>query len=143
MSSQRTFSSSELIVTLGSDRLTGWIDGEYLTVAYDSDFYNFSNGADGEVARVKNEKRMATITARFLQTSASNDVLSAYLLEDLLTNSPQPLVIKDLNGNTILTSAQTTVMKPSDISYGVDATAREWTLKAATLIGFVGGNFVG
>jgi hypothetical protein len=140
---QRTYSSSDLIVTLGGDRIGGWIDGEYMTVSYDSDFYTYVNGADGEVTRVKNEKRMASITIRLLQTSPSNDVLSGYLNADLIANIPVPFVVKDLNGNTIFTGVQTSIIKTADFSFGTEGTAREWSLKAANLVGFLGGNFIG
>lgn len=138
----RTFDTAGLIITYGGDQISGWVDGEYLTIAYDDEFFKFSNGADGEVGRVKNNKRMATATVKLLQTSASNDVLSGYLLEDLDNNAPQVFLAKDLNGNTIFDGSDTTIVKFADVSYGVDMAAREWTLKIGTLIGFVGGNFV-
>lgn len=139
---QRTYSVNELVVVYGGSRLTGWADGEFMTVVYDDDIFKYTNGADGEVARVKSKKLMATITLRFLQTSQSNDILSAFLIEDLALNVPQLFIAKDLNGNTILSSSQASIIKSADASYGTENANREWTIKAPKLLGFLGGNFV-
>jgi len=143
MGDQRTFSSADLIVTYGGDPISGWIDGEYLSVSYDADRFNETEGVDGEVARVKNNKTMATIIVRLLQTSPSNDVLTGYHLADVASNIPLPFIVKDLNGTTIFTGVKTTIKKIADFSFGAEATTREWTLKAASLVGFLGGNFKG
>lgn len=139
---QNTYGVNELIVTYGANRLTGWADGEFMTVSYDDDIYKYTNGADGEVARVKSNKLMATITLRFLQTSASNDILSAYLIADIDANAPQNFLIKDLNGETIMSSAKASIIKFPDFSFGTENSNREWQIKAPKLVGFLGGNFI-
>ena len=141
MLAQRTYSVNELIVVYGGSRLTGWADGEFMTVNYDDDVFKYTNGADGEVARVKSKKLMATVTLRFLQTSPSNDLLSAYLIADMAANLPLPFIAKDLNGNTIMFCAQASVVKFADSSYGTENVNREWTIKCPILLGFLGGNF--
>lgn len=137
----RTYSSSELIVVYGASRLTGWADGEFISIAYDDDIFKYTNGADGEVARVKSDKLMATITCRFLQTSPSNDILSGYFLDDLANNAPQNFIIKDLSGTTILDGDQSSIMKLPDSGYGTENVNREWGIKVPKLVGFLGGNF--
>lgn len=139
---QRTFSVNELVVVYGGVQLTGFIDGEFITVSYDDDIFKHVNGADGEVARIKSNKLMATAIVRFLQTSISNDVLSAFLIEDIANNVTQNFIIKDLNGNTILNASQCSIMKFSDVAYGTENVNREWSIKIPKLLGFVGGNFI-
>lgn len=140
--SQRTFSINELIVVYGGIQITGFIDGEFITVSYDDEIFKHVNGADGEVARIKSNKLMATATIRLLQTSLTNDVLSGFLLADIAENITQLFIIKDLNGNTILSASQCSISKFSDVGYGTENVNREWTIKIPKLLGFVGGNFI-
>jgi len=137
----KTFSSSELVVVYGATQITGWADGQYIDVSYDDDIYKYTNGADGEVARVKTGKLMATITLRLLQTSASNDALSGYLIADIAANAPQNFLIKDLNGSTIMDGPQSSIVKFPDYGYAGENVNREWKIKVPKLIGFLGGNF--
>ena len=138
----RTFGVNELVVVYGGVRVTGWADGEFISVVLDSDIFTETNGADGEVARVKSKKLMATATLRLLQTSPTNDAFSAFLIEDIASNLTQPFIIKDLNGTTILDASQCYIKKFTDISYGTENVNREWTIKIPKLLGFVGGNFI-
>lgn len=138
----RTYSVAELVVMYGGVRLTGWVDGEFMTIAYDDDIFKETNGADGEVARVKSKKLMATATLRFLQTAPVNDILSGFLLADIVGNITLPFLVKDLNGNTIAFAAQAYLKKFADVAYGTENINREWTMKLPVLDEFVGGNFI-
>jgi len=138
---QKTFSVNDFIAVYGATQLTGFVDGSFITISYDADAFNYVNGADGEVARVKTKKLMATITVRLLQTSLTNDALSAYFFADFEGNATQNFILKDLNGNTILESSECSIPKIPDAEYGTEPTNREWTIKAPKLIGLLGGNY--
>lgn len=137
----RTFSINELIVVYGGVPLTGFAPGEFMTIEYDNDIFTQVDGADGEVARVKSGMLSATATLRFLQTSPSNDVLSAFLIEDIAINKTQLFIVKDLNGLTILFASQCYIPKSANPAYGTENVNREWRIKIPKMIGFLGGNF--
>ena len=87
----RTFGVNDLIAVYGGIRITGWADGEFMTIVYDNDVFTETNGADGEVARVKSNKLMATATIRLLQTSPTNDGFSAEHILDFLEKGTMQL----------------------------------------------------
>jgi len=137
----KTFDINKYIFTFGSIVVSGLASGTFVDITFDAPFYVSSQGTDGEVCRVLRNKTMATITLTLMQSSATNDLLSAALEADRAGNIQEPLVIKDLNGTTVAIATQCWIEQKPKVTFGDETQNREWTIKAANLVEFVGGNF--
>ena len=140
------YNADEVVISFGSVLInSGYADGEFLTIEMDSDTSVDVAGTDGEVCVSRTNDRRATITVKLLQSSKINDQLSA--LYNLFVNNYSsgggivPLMIKDLNGNSVYTAAHAWISKPPDVSYDRSATSREWTIRVAHLVRTDGQNF--
>lgn len=131
------------VINMAGVRLQGFADGEFLTIEFESDAFGDVVGTDGEVARSRSNDRRATATVKLLQTSSSNDSLSAMLNTDLNADNGAGVgsfQMIDLQGNTLVFAAQAWVMKAPDQSQDRTAKSREWKLRLANCVANVGGN---
>lgn len=136
-----TYNPGAISVIVGAKILSGWSDDAQVTIERDSDLWNDSVSADGDVVRGKNIDRRGKITLQLMQSSASNDDLTALALADELNGSGMfPVIVRDGSGTTVATSAQSWIMKNAATSFGRSIASREWTIRCADLIMYVGGN---
>lgn len=139
--SVKTYDPKQVQLIIGGAPIGGFADGEFISVERDEDTFTKVAGADGEVSRSKSNNKMGELTVTLLQTSASNAILSAFMLADELSNSGViPIFIKDALGTTTLFSAEGWVKKPPTVSYDKELTDREWTFDLSNVDIFVGGN---
>lgn len=119
----------------------GYADGDFVTIEQDTDDFTDVAGTDGQVTRAKSSDGRATITIRLMQSSKTNPLLSA--LNQLDKNTPNgagvgALMVRDKNGTSLHVAAEAWIAKAPAITYGREATAREWKLRCANLVNFVG-----
>jgi len=144
MPAQKVYNSDEVEVIFGPVIMEGYADGEFLTIEQESDDIDDVVGTDGEVAVSRTNDRRATATVKLLQTSNTNDLLSAIHLLGL--NSPgmaggiHPFVVKDRNGRTLIEGANAWIKKAPDRSFDKTATSCEWVIRIAQIARFDGGN---
>lgn len=123
--------------------ISGYADGTYVTASRRNPTWAMVAGADGETARSKSNDKTGTVVFTLLQSSQSNDVLSAKALQDELTgNGVGPILIQDLNGTTLVQGETAFIEKPADVVLAKDVQAREWTLLVDRLNVHVGGSLV-
>ena len=118
-------------------------DGEFLSVAMESDAFNDVVGSNGGGTRPKSNDQRATVTIKLMQSSETNALLSAIHNADLAAPNGAgvgALLIRDRNGTTLLESTAAWIVKAPDISMDRQATTREWVIKCASLKRFDGGN---
>lgn len=127
-----TFDFKKLSVILGVSQLTGFADGEALTVSEENDAFNSIGGADGHVDRIKNNNNSLTITVRLRQTSPTNQILSAIHNADRVAGTTLPLLIKDRSGNTLISATSAWIIKHPDTGFGTESSVREWTIKTGS-----------
>lgn len=142
-SQTKLYSPDQVCVVFGAERLSGFADGTFVKVERNEDTFQTKVGADGEVTRTRNLNRTGIITVTLLQTSASNAALAALAAADELSPngvSVLPVLVKDLNGNSLHHAAEAWVKKPAAGEYGKEVTTREWVIEAAVLQTFEGGN---
>lgn len=121
--------------------IEGLADGTFLTAARNNQSFELSTGADGEGARAKSNDKSGTVVFTLLQTSASNDILAALaLLDELQGDGVSPLMIKDLNGTTLVTAETAWVQKPADVERAKTISDTEWTIETNNLQIFPGGS---
>lgn len=139
---QGTYAAEKVIITVGPVIVTGFTDGDFVTVKFDEDRYTHKAGADGEVGRAKNASKAGTIEITLSATSAANDELSALFHLDNLAgiDNPIPIGVADLSGRSLAGAAKAWIKTSPDMTFGKDVGERVWTLQAAGLAINYGGN---
>lgn len=142
MADNATVDFTNVHIIFGGHRVSGYGPGVGITIAFDEPQNTNIVGTDGLGAWVKNANKAATIGLSLLQTSDSNDQLSAFLLADL--NTPgglgYPLAVEDLQGRTVGAASVSKITKLPDTTYGGGVEVRNWEIKTTRLDLFVGGN---
>lgn len=139
----REYDPDQVIVYFAGQRLQGFADGEFITVAQASDGFSDVAGTDGEVSRSKTNDRRATATVKLMQTSPSNDYLSTVHQTDL--DAPNgagvgTFLMQDLSGTTLVHDDAAWVQKFADTSNDRGAKPNEWAIRLPRPTRVVGGN---
>lgn len=130
-----------IVLTIGGNLISGFMPGTFLEVERDEDTWTPYTGADGEVARVRNNNRTGRFTFRLMPGSASNQILSAMATLDEQTRGGAPAgasYVRDLLGTTILGGDESYILKPAAAPFGTDLQGREWVVIVPRLDGVVG-----
>jgi len=128
-----TYDAKMVIVTFGGTPLGGFADGTFVNIAGEKAFKRKS-GADGENVRSRSNKNCHDVTITLLQSSLSNEYLSAMNQLDRATNHNMlPLTITDLNGTTLCFWPQAWVEEPDSWDYAVDDTDRAWVFHTGSI----------
>ena len=139
----KVYDSNEVLVSVAGIPITGgFADGEFVRIERETEAFTDMVGTDGEVTRSKTNDNRATVTILLMQTAAANGLLSTLHNTDKRASGGAgvgPLLIEDLNGLTLHSSAQCWIQTSPNVSYDREATAREWTIRCANLIDFVAG----
>ncbi|HCU25438.1 MAG TPA: DUF3277 domain-containing protein [Deltaproteobacteria bacterium] len=137
--SAKTYDPKQIVLIVGGFQLSGYADGTFVNVDRNEDMYTLQIGADGEGVRSKSNNRSGTVTFSLLQSSASNEILSAFAKADELSNSGVfPLLIKDTSGTSIYAAEMAWIKKIASSEFGNEAGAREWAIETDRLEAFVG-----
>ena len=122
---------------------SGYGDGEFLSFKKVNPSFKTVEGTDGSIARSKMNSRLVQIELTLLQTSATNDRLTALWLSD--ENSPNgqgigSFVAQDLQGTTKLMCTKCWISQPPDMSFDRTAKGRKWMLEGVWSVYTVGSN---
>jgi len=136
-----SYDPGQVIVTFLGTPLHGFADGTYVKIVRNEEAFKLQVGADGEPARVRNRNRSGQVSIILQQSSIRNDVLSAAAaLDELAAGGVGALLIKDLNGTTLVNALAAWVRKLPETELGKELGQREWVLETGQLTMFVGGN---
>lgn len=129
----KTYDPAQIVVTLGPYLISGFAEGTFVKVSRDEDAFLKKVGVDGESARARNKNRAGSVELTLLQSSASNDTLSSIALADELAGQGvYPLMIKDLQGTTLVMAPNAWVKKVADVEEAKEITDRAWVLDCAS-----------
>lgn len=143
MATFKNYDPDGVLVVFNKIPVFGFAPGTFVRVERDEDTFSEVAGAGGDVVRIRNRNRMGTVTITLLQSSPSNDLLSANMVADEATGVAYgEVMVKELNGTTVAGGANAWVKKPPGIEFGAEASNREWVIKVADLGIFVGGELV-
>ncbi len=138
--STKTYDPGVVVITFGPHVITGYADGSFVKASRNEDTFKTYVGADGSPSRARSRNRSGTIEVTLAQTSPSNDALaSAAAADELLGTGIYPCMVKDLNGTTLVASAEAWVRKPADVEMGKEVGPRVWTLDTGAMQIFAGG----
>lgn len=136
----KNYDPKDILLVVAGTPVEGFADGTFVVCARNNDSYTTSTGADGEPARAQSNDKSGTITITLMQTSATNDILSAAVtLDELQGDGVFPVLVKDLNGTTLVTAETAYVQKPADVEFGRELAEREWVIATPELNILAGG----
>lgn len=136
----QTYDPKKVIATFGGSEIIGFAEGTFITVERAEDSFSVQTGSDGETLRVRNRNRAGTITLTLMQSSPSNDILSAaWILDENAGKGVAPFGLAEKGGTTSVVAPNTWVQKPATVEYGKEASSREWVLSSDKIDMVVGG----
>ena len=134
----KTYDSSQVNVNIGPISISsGRAKGPFVRIANEANDFEDECGADGETVRWAMRDDRATITLILMNSSESNQALSALRTADKLAANGAgivPLFIQDGNGDTIYEAKDCWIQKAPDAEFGQEPGTREWTLRCAGLV---------
>lgn len=126
---QKTYNPLLVVITFKGNIISGFADGTFLMVERDTETFSKVIGASGEVCRVRSLDRSGKATITLLQSSVSNDILSAInTLDELTGEGVGAFLVSDLNGTTLLAAPNAWIEKPASAEFGKELSDREWVL---------------
>lgn len=138
----KNYDPTQIIMTVGGARIRGFASDEFVKWESESDAFSDDVGADSEVTRSKSGDERATCTVILMQSSDSNDLLSAaHNLDKASPNGAGVFAVRleDLQGRSLHAGAECWVMKAPDVSYAKTPKPREWKIRVANEERFDGG----
>ena len=138
----KTFDPKKGLLTIGGIPIEGYADGTYINLTWPEDLWNAKSGADGERDRIKNATGfLANLEVTLMQGATINAALWALMELDYNTNSPFPILFKDLQGVTVWESSKCFFTKPSPYTLEkASPSNRVWAFELPKVIGVIGGN---
>lgn len=137
----KTYDPKAVAVIFGGKIITGFGDGTFVVVERNEQTFNLKVGVDGEGTRAKSNNKSGKITLTLMQSSSSNDDLSAFAAADELSNTGvAPCLIKDSNGTTVCAAATAWIQKPANVEDAKEVGTRTWVIESDEVDMFVGGN---
>lgn len=137
----KTYDPKMVVVTFGTLSFAGYAQGTFVRVSRSGDAFGKRKGAGGDVERINRNQGDFEVAVTLLQTSSTNQELSAILAADQVTNAGVfPLTIEDLLGNTLFFAPQAWIRKDPDWEDGDDLNSREWIFDTGIAANNVGGN---
>ncbi|MFZ7141562.1 phage structural protein [Avibacterium avium] len=141
MAALATYAPDEVSIVIGATIATGFADGTFIDIEEISDGVSSVAGADGEVARTTSADPRKKVTLTLLQTSSTNDVLSAlYAADKVSKNATFPIAVKDLRGRSLFAASTAWITKSAKLELGKEIGSREWVIETADGALTVGGN---
>lgn len=136
----KTYDPGCVHVRVGVIPISGFASENGITVSRNSDTFETVRGINGVVARRKSLDQSGVITLSLLQTSISNDVLSALsLVDEKLGSGIVPVVIIDSISKSVYVSAFAWVKKYVEAVYSGGLSVRQWQLECPELQMYTGG----
>lgn len=131
------------LTPLGSiDILDGGVDdGDFLTETSDNPRWTREHDRQGNATRVRNHNRGGSFTITLSASSPTNTLFSrAVQADDVSEDVVGALVLKDLNGNTVIEADGAYIVDMAVVSYGASRGSRVWVFDCAEKRSFIGGH---
>jgi hypothetical protein len=138
-----TYDPGKVAASFRGVPLIGIASGTFISAERTEDAYSMEVGSGGDVTRVQSRNRTGSVTFTLMAASPANDLLSGLARQDELFGVGfGPLLVKDLNGNTLLAAETAWIRKVPTVDFADEAGAREWVIDCAELRMHVGGQIV-
>ena len=131
----KTYSASEMIITANGKQVTGFSDGDLVTISLDEDKFAKYKSVDGPVSRSHNVSNSGMFKFSLAQTSVANQIFSAALnLDDLSPSGKVPLAIfisDPLSNGTFFTALKCWVKGMPEAAFAKEIGTYEWEVDAS------------
>jgi hypothetical protein len=120
----------------------GYADGEFIKLERDAQAYTDYAGTSGDVTRVRQHDKRATLTFTTAQEADINAVLSTLHAADQNADNGAgigPFLLKNREGLTLHGAKECWIAKLPDVTLDKGITARAWMIRIAELSSFEGG----
>lgn len=141
----KTFDPNQLTVTLTaigiSHIATGFARDTFVSIAWDEDLFNDDTDANGDLIRYKLNNYNAKLTLSLNQASPTNSILSTLMNLDrnVGTGGKFALMVKDNNGDTLISSSSSYILTLPTVAFGTTASNRDWIIRMENAVPFIGG----
>lgn len=123
--------------------LTAFKDGTFIKAERNEDTFMLAVGSQGDAARVRNRNASGKITVTLMQTSISNDLLSAVAQEDEVFGTGfGPFLVQDILGTTVCEAPVAWITKPAAVERSDQLAGVEWVFETNFFVTFIGGGLV-
>lgn len=129
----KSYNLNHCVVVCDGVPISGFSDGDAVTVEYESDIWSDTVGADGEVTRSALNDRRATITFNLQDTSSLNSFFreKVVLARTVGMGDVFTFLLKDINLGETVTAREVWVKTDPGVTKAQESTAREWVCMAA------------
>lgn len=137
------FDPSQFPIVFGGVQMQQFSESNMAKFEFEGESFTDVVGVDGEVTRSKNMDRRAKLTIYLMQTSPTNDLLSAaYLAGRQGVNGADVAAVRveDVNGRLVIAGAEAWIMDTPKPTYGKSASEYEWVIRIANCEAFFGGS---
>ena len=124
-----TYDPGAVGFTLNGVEITGWAEGDMITVEKNEPHFNVHVGTKGEVSRARIRDNTYTVTIRLQQVSPSIPAIEGFKILDNVTKMP-PLVVlkvKDPATKDELMAGKAWLMEDPTRAWGNEISVREYT----------------
>lgn len=138
-----TYKGDQVFVSVGPVLISGFSDGDAISVKRATGLYSTKVGVDGSVARIRSANKSGSIEIKLLQTSSVNDELSKLFYVDNFNEDGSPVLpisVTDGNGTTLCSAGQAWLKAVPELTFSDSISVRTWAFDCADLKLFVGGN---
>jgi len=137
----KTYDPKLFTCIIGGKIMSGFSDGTFIKASRNEQAFTLKVGVDGEGTRAKSSNRSGKVEISLMQSSTSNDDLSAFAISDELTSTGAvPILIKDGSGNMVCSAVTGWVQKFPDTEFAKEVSVWTWTIETDSLQFFAGGN---
>ena len=137
----KSYNPSDVQLIINGSIMTGFADGTFINIGRENPLFSNGSGSSGEGWRAKSSDRTGICTLTLLQTSASNDILSAlHALDDASGDGIFALLMKGGGGRSLYSAETAWIEKYADGEFAREVSSREWIIKTDRLEIFVGGH---
>ena len=127
-----TYNFNQVSVALGNHIVSGYGEGDVITIAPSGEGTTKRVGADGEVVRSISTDKTNTVTFTLLKGSQTSVYLNNQFEMDQRTGDGMfPILIKDNKGGTKFSSSHAWVSQKAEVTIGATAGDTAWTLHTA------------
>lgn len=143
MADFKNYDPKLVVASFRGIQVLGYFEGTFISVERSEDAFEKMVGAGGDVTRVRNRDQSGSVTFTLMAESVTNDLFSAVQVEDELFGTGfGALLVKNLNGTTLIESPIAWIRKLPTVEYADTASGREWIIDCAELLMLVGGAVV-
>lgn len=137
-----TYDPRKVVVIFGNNTVTGFAEDEMVTIAPHGEGMQLFSGADGGVARSIDPDHTFEVTMHLASSSKSNtDFSNAYNRDRQTGHGIQPLLIKDLSGQTLFSASQAWVANFPEATRGRTIETQDWVIQTGNVDApIIGGN---